>query len=348
MCGKWLAVLHSQALPAEHRYSPEELLEYIEVRLNLLVERSAFDKRLCDRVMAYLLRILPMVPLSDLERVKTHGDYAPYNIIVSGQELVVFDPAVGSYFGRLGNYCARYEDIVHFYNPLKESNLPAGSYDFHLEAYAAAYGPDRRLMSTTVPIHLLPPFHRTPGFFAMTAVLVLGVTVVAFRQQRIRKHRRLADLDRERGRIAREIHDTLEQTFVAVKYQLEFAADRVGEGHQARGSIKRAAELVERATDETKASIWALRTGMFGKTELSMAVSAAAGTLLRDTNIEFELKITGTPYRLAADREWQVGVKRPWVARLDPSLRVRNTVIRKFPTPARIRHFSSKPLTSLP
>jgi len=120
MCGKWLAVLHSHVLPAGHRYSPEELLEYIKVRLNLLVERSAFDRRLCDRVMAYLLKILPMISLSDLERVKTHGDYAPYNIIVSGQELVVFDPSVGSYFGRLGNYCARYEDIVHFYNHVKE------------------------------------------------------------------------------------------------------------------------------------------------------------------------------------------------------------------------------------
>ena len=119
MCGKWLALLHTYELPSNLQYNLEELIEYIDVRLKRLADRSGLERDFCGRVLAYLLHILSMVPPEERVRVKTHGDYAPYNIMVSGDELVVFDPSVGSYFGRLGNYCSRYEDIVHFYNFLR-------------------------------------------------------------------------------------------------------------------------------------------------------------------------------------------------------------------------------------
>lgn len=115
-CGKWLALLHANELPSTQQYNREELVAYIDERLKLLVQRSGLDEGFCQQVLGYLHRTLSAAPPEDLVRVKTHGDYGPYNIMVSGDEVVVLDPSVGMYFGRLGGYCSRYEDIVHCSN----------------------------------------------------------------------------------------------------------------------------------------------------------------------------------------------------------------------------------------
>ncbi len=120
MCGKWLALLHSYHLLENEQYDVQVLIQYIELRLKKLIDKSILEKEFCDRVMRYLFQNLSRLSPNDLVRVKTHGDYAPYNVLVSGNELVVFDPSVGGYFGRLGNFCARHEDIVHFHNFLMD------------------------------------------------------------------------------------------------------------------------------------------------------------------------------------------------------------------------------------
>jgi len=116
MCGKWLALLHSYHLLENEQSDVQELIEYIDLRLKKLIDKSILEKEFCDRVLRYLFQNLSRVSPNDLVRVQTHGDYAPYNVLVSNKELFVCDPDVGGYFGRLGNFCPRHEDIVHFYN----------------------------------------------------------------------------------------------------------------------------------------------------------------------------------------------------------------------------------------
>ncbi len=118
-CGQWLAWLHLQQLPSDQKCEVQELIDYVEVRLRLLGERSVLKESFCKQVVDRLKKNLAEVPHEDLVRVRTHGDFAPYNVLVSGQVLVVLDPAVDMYFGRQGNYCSRYEDVVHFSNFLR-------------------------------------------------------------------------------------------------------------------------------------------------------------------------------------------------------------------------------------
>ena len=70
MCGNWLALLHTYELPSNQQYDLEELIKYVDVRLKRLVDRSGLEKDFCERVLAYLLQILSMVPPEDLVRVR--------------------------------------------------------------------------------------------------------------------------------------------------------------------------------------------------------------------------------------------------------------------------------------
>lgn len=122
--GEMLAHLHSNVLPSGENYSVDQLVQYIEVRLQLLLEQSKLDVALYNRIQEYFLKVKSAMSDVDLIRVKSHGDYAPYNILVDGEDLVMFDPAVGQYFASLDNYCSQYEDVVHFYKWCQEMFAP--------------------------------------------------------------------------------------------------------------------------------------------------------------------------------------------------------------------------------
>ena len=96
-------------------YDPQILDDYVRVRLMKLESEGAIDRVFRKQVMAYLESLLAKIEPDALARVWTHGDYAPYNIIVTPTRLVALDPDIGGYFAELENYCSRYEDIVHFH-----------------------------------------------------------------------------------------------------------------------------------------------------------------------------------------------------------------------------------------
>lgn len=114
-CGEWLAVLHSRTLPRSQLYERERLARYVDERLERLVEASELDAPFRTRVSTSLERILARVEDEDLVRVMTHGDYAPYNVMVTADALTGLDPDIGGDFRRLDNFCPRYDDLAHFH-----------------------------------------------------------------------------------------------------------------------------------------------------------------------------------------------------------------------------------------
>ncbi|HEY0715661.1 MAG TPA: histidine kinase, partial [Polyangia bacterium] len=158
----------------------------------------------------------------------------------------------------------------------------------------------------TLAFVLIPPFHRTGAFYALMGVLfVLAATGAVLMRLRVIR-RRLAIIAEERDRIAREIHDSLEQTLYAAQMQIDAAGEDPMPPETA-SNLARARELIARGIEETRASVWALRTGIFGRAELSIAISVTAGETLRGSNISFDLSSTGQPYRLPAITEWHIG-----------------------------------------
>jgi len=115
LCGKWLALLHKNELLSDSAYNPEFVIDYIDETLSKVALRWGLSKSFCQRVHINLKEMLSQVEPQDLIRVKTHGDYAPYNTLISKEGLVIFDPSFEKSMDRLNQYSARYEDITHFY-----------------------------------------------------------------------------------------------------------------------------------------------------------------------------------------------------------------------------------------
>lgn len=150
-CGGWLAILHSHVHPMGKTFESKILREYVDVRLARLEAIGSLDSVFRERVIRYLDSLLPRIEPEALARVWTHGDFAPYNVVVTPERLVVLDPDIGGYFAKLGNYCSRYEDIVHFHRFTQamsmSSRMIAASVRKRLSktfltSYAAAGGPE--------------------------------------------------------------------------------------------------------------------------------------------------------------------------------------------------------------
>jgi signal transduction histidine kinase/ligand-binding sensor domain-containing protein len=175
--------------------------------------------------------------------------------------------------------------------------VPPGSYRFRVAAFLDNRPGASEVREATVAFVLVPAFHRTRAFLvACAAALVAGLGLAYTVRLRLLR-RRFAMISEERNRIAREIHDSLEQTLFAAKLQVEAAPEP-----QAR-----AVALIQRAIEETRAAVWSLRTGVFGRADLSVAISVTAGEVLRATDVAFALRAEGTPYRLPAVTEWHIG-----------------------------------------
>jgi signal transduction histidine kinase len=183
------------------------------------------------------------------------------------------------------------------------ASLPAGNYRFHLVPYFSGAPGSPAGPETVFAFALVPPFYRTGSFFAAAGVALVLAALLVGRLRLQSRRRQQAVLAHERNRIAREIHDSLEQTLYAAKMQLEAGAPSGNRpSHLTRGI-----ELVERAIDEARAAVWALRTGVFGRADLSVAISVTAGDSLRHSDVAFSLDTEGVPYKLPAVTEWHVG-----------------------------------------
>jgi ligand-binding sensor domain-containing protein len=146
---------------------------------------------------------------------------------------------------------------------------------------------------------LEPRLHQTTTFRIACGLLALcaafGVYGLRLRQVRSRFDAVLA----ERSRIAREIHDTLAQGFAGIALHLE-SVDETLEGTpvEARRHLDQARRLVRHSLEETRRTLWDLRTGSLGPEPLVGALSAVARQLGAAVEIEVEGKPRPLPGRV--------------------------------------------------
>jgi signal transduction histidine kinase/ligand-binding sensor domain-containing protein len=108
---------------------------------------------------------------------------------------------------------------------------------------------------------LRPPFHRSL-WFGLSSALGLGLLLALVHRLRISRERAgLHAVMAERGRIARDIHDTLAQAFVATSVQLECLDHALEKEDRAtmHRHLARAREMVKQSLDEARRSVWVLR-----------------------------------------------------------------------------------------
>jgi len=148
-------------------------------------------------------------------------------------------------------------------------------------------------------LRLRPHFYQTRSFYALGAGLVAlagwGVHRLRIRQV----HARFAAVLAERTRMARELHDTLEQGLMAVRLQLEATGMRVTEGRRViERHLRLARDIVDGVLAEARRSVWGLRSPALEDADLPTALSSAARRLTEGTPVEARVQLRGTPRRL--------------------------------------------------
>jgi len=182
------------------------------------------------------------------------------------------------------------------------TNLPPGHYIFHViaanndgvwSAYAASFAFDLR-----------PYFYQTIWFYLLlalaTALLGYGIYLWRLRQVESRFNAVLA----ERNRIAREIHDTLAQGFVAVSVQLQIIGRTLSQSADtARQHLDQAQELVRTGLEEARRAIWELRSQNSENQDLASRLIQMAERVTASTEVKPAVEVHGTYRPLPAGTE---------------------------------------------
>ena len=143
----------------------------------------------------------------------------------------------------------------------------------------------------------------TGVMLAILTFVACGVGLWA-RMASHRKHREYLAVLNERSRVARELHDTLEQGLAGISLQLEAVAGRLPEStDSARQSLDVARQMLRYSQEEARRSVMDLRSQALESGDLAGAISDLARQMTHGTSSQAFIEILGTPRRLDAWRE---------------------------------------------
>jgi signal transduction histidine kinase len=108
----------------------------------------------------------------------------------------------------------------------------------------------------------------------------------------------------ERNRIARELHDTLEQELAGITMQLDLAADCFQNSPAlARKAIEMARNMTRHSMMEARRSVWDLRSHLLENGNLVSALTQAIQPMVLSDQPRIHVQIQGESYRLAPEVE---------------------------------------------
>jgi ligand-binding sensor domain-containing protein/signal transduction histidine kinase len=171
------------------------------------------------------------------------------------------------------------------------SNLRPGRYRFLVTA-----GRDDGAWSDPAVWEFLlePAFYQTSWFYAISTLAVVLAVLVAWQLRQRQIHRQFALVIEERSRMAREIHDTLLQSLVALTLQLD-AVSTQSASVPVKEQLTRMRRQVSRYIRETRQSIWDLRSPTLETRHAPAALREAGESLTAGSDVRFEYSLKGDP-----------------------------------------------------
>ena len=140
----------------------------------------------------------------------------------------------------------------------------------------------------------------------MVAILALAAGIGAFWMRAIakRKRQQYQAVLNERTRVAREIHDTVEQGLAGIALQLEAVAGSFQTVPEAaRQSLDVARQMLRYSLEETRRSVMDLRSQALESRDLAGALENLARQMTINTRAEAQVRVTGVRQRLDAAEE---------------------------------------------
>ncbi len=177
------------------------------------------------------------------------------------------------------------------------TNLPPGHYRF--QVLAANGDGVWNGTGATLALRLLPHYYQTYWFYAalLLASLLLGYLAYRWRVRQVEAQ--FGAVLAERGRLAREIHDTLAQGFVGISVHLELVARLLTGGSERSAQpawehLDRARALVRESLAEARSSIWDLRSQNTVAEDLPGRLTRSCNRIASGSAAKVYLQVKGT------------------------------------------------------
>jgi signal transduction histidine kinase len=225
------------------------------------------------------------------------------NVQIRYDAVSLLDPDAIRFRYKLLELDNEWHEAVTRSRSISYRNLSPGRYHFQAGASDANGAWSDKV--ATAEFTILPAFYQTHWFRALCAVLIVLLAWVGY-QLRIRWLRRQFEtmLDArvaERTRIARDLHDTLLQSFHGLLLRFQTASnllpDRPTESKQVlAGAIDQAAEAITEGRD----AVQGLRTSATETNDLVDSLRALAEELANEnrSDASLQLEVQGTPRAL--------------------------------------------------
>ena len=187
------------------------------------------------------------------------------------------------------------------------TNLPHGQYTFRVMArnndgvWSDA--------GATVGLTVDPHVYQTLWFRVLAALALLGLGYAVWRRRLLGVERQFQAVLGERTRIAREIHDTLAQGFVAVSVQLELIAQLMQtSAAAAKEQLDQARSLVRSSLEDARMSIWELRSQAAEQEDLAARLLKMAEEVIAraGARAKAQMQVNGMNHPLDAGVEREV------------------------------------------
>ena len=175
------------------------------------------------------------------------------------------------------------------------ANVAPGRYTFRV----AALTPDGRAGAEAAryDVELQPHFYQTSLFYALCVAAAALLTWGAYHLKLRQVRNRFAAVLAERSRIAREMHDSLDQGFTAISLQLDVCARMAGGDRAAPGPLQQrlelAQDLLEYARSEARRSVADLRSEALERGDLVTALSQVAAQFSVGSELRVEMAVEG-------------------------------------------------------
>jgi len=185
------------------------------------------------------------------------------------------------------------------------TNLAPGTYRFRVKACnnSGVWNEEGAALDFVI----LPAWYQTNWFYALCAAAFLA-SLWAAHQLRVRKlahdfNMRLEERVAERTRVARDLHDTLLQSFQALLPLFQVGIKKLPEGAvDSRKTLELALDRASEAIGEGRDAIKGLRMSTIEKNDLARAIQTIGEELSaaenRQHSVSFELLVEGTPREL--------------------------------------------------
>ena len=180
------------------------------------------------------------------------------------------------------------------------TNLPPGRYNF--KVMACNNDGVWSTLPASVSFRLKPYFYQTVWFYVLLASMGVLLWYGGYRWRVRQVESRFNAVMAERNRIAREIHDTLAQGFVAVSVQLQVVSRLLGSAPDAaKQHLRQAEELVRHGLEDARKAIWELRSQSAENRDLAAQLAKMADRLTAGTETRAEVRVNGA-YRPLSGR----------------------------------------------